>query len=150
LISIFSEVASITNCTSRNFHRRGGTTNPGATLFRLFLSHQTALSLRRRRFFSTVRQPAIDLFARDVAQNHVTPRELSHCAMPEPITPAPITARARFFRRRSRRSLLVFLREEKIANQVLRRLRLAKLDNPSSSNRNDSSGEIDKVLLMIS
>src|SRR4030095_11307807 len=105
-------------------HWRSGATNPGPTLFSLFLSHQTALYAVGIDFFN-VRQSAIDLFARDVAQDH------SDATGTEPLR----DARAKhaggnhsrvhdFFGRRSRRSLLVFFREEEIANEVLRRLRL--------------------------
>ena len=56
-----------------------------------------------------------------------TPRELSHCAIPEPITPAPITARVHnFLGRRFRRSFPVFVGQEKIADQVLGRFGLRR------------------------
>ena len=50
-------------------HGSGRATNPGATFFCLFLCHQAALDRVAVDFFN-VRQTAIDLFARDVAQDH--------------------------------------------------------------------------------
>jgi hypothetical protein len=132
------------------FHGARWSHNPGATFLRLFLAHQAALD-RVGVVFSMFARPRSICSSRATSRRiTVTPRELSHCAMPEPITPAPITAACTIFSAGVFDVPFVFLREEKIANQVLRRLRLAELDNPSSSIRNDSSGEIDKVLLMIS
>ena len=59
-----------------------------------------------------------------------TPRELSHCAMPEPITPAPMTAACvNFSPARLGRAFAVFVREEKIADQIAGRFGFAQLDD---------------------
>src|SRR5881398_4109092 len=58
----------------------------------------------------------------------VTPQELSHCAMPDPITPAPITAACTTLLLGVEGPFLYFCQEE-IADQVLRRFHFSKIDN---------------------
>ena len=81
----------------------------------------------------------------------VTPRELSHCAIPEPITPAPITAACTTFSCGAFEVPFLYLS----ARKKLRIKFWVDSDLPrstiaSSSIRSDSSGEIDRVLLIIS
>ena len=81
----------------------------------------------------------------------MTPRELSHCAMPEPITPAPITAACTIFSGGVRDvPFLYFSARKKLRMRFCVDSVLPSSTIPSSSNRDDSSGEIDKVLLTIS
>ena len=59
------------------------------------------------------------------------PRELSHCAIPEPITPAPMTAACMTFSPGAVFDglFLVFVGQEKIADQVAGRFGFAELDD---------------------
>ena len=81
----------------------------------------------------------------------VTPRELSHCAMPEPITPAPITAACTTFPTAAFEvPFLYFSARKKLRIKFWVDSDLPSSTIASSSIRSDWSGEIDKVLLMIS
>src|SRR5206468_13027401 len=78
--------------------------------------------------------------------------ELSHCAMPEPITPAQMTAACMTLSVAVRDGVLFlyFSARKKFRIKFCVDSFLPRSTIASSSIRNDSSGEIERVLFMIS
>src|SRR5437867_5498406 len=79
----------------------------------------------------------------------VTPQELSHCAMPDPITPAPITAACTTLLLGVEGPFLYFSAKKKLRIRFCVDSIFPRSTIASNSVRKDSSGEIERVSLMI-